>query len=234
MTKGTLYGIGTGPGDPELLTVKAWRLIGACPVIAYPVSPDGTSFSRTTAAPFIPDDATELAIPVPMCEDREPAQTAYDIAATRIAAHLDKGRDVAFLCAGDPLFYASFMYLLQRLKDTVHVEVIPGVSSVSACAAAIARPLAARNDVFKVLPAPLDSERLAAEIKSADAVAVIKAGRHFGKIRNIITRLDLAASAMVIEAATTGRQKVTALNDVPEGDRPYFSTILIYKGKEPW
>jgi len=231
---GTFYGLGVGPGDPELITLKAWRLISQVPVIAYPAANGNDSLARSIAAPFIPEDVIELAIDVPMRHERAPAQEAYDAAAQAIARHLDQGRDVAFLCEGDPLFYGSFAYLLTRLAQTYLTQVVPGISSITACAAAINRPLAARNDILKVLPGTLDASRLKQEIISSDAIAIMKVGQHFDKIRGVLNELDLAGQAIIIERATLDDEKVTRLADVPEGERPYFSTILIYKGGESW
>jgi precorrin-2/cobalt-factor-2 C20-methyltransferase len=231
---GTFYGLGVGPGDPELITLKAWRIISQAPVIAYPAANGNDSLARRIAAPFIPEDVTELAIPVPMRVEREPAQEAYDEAAETIARHLDEGRDVAFLCEGDPLFYGSFAYLLARLAKDYPTHVVPGVTSITACAAAISRPLAARNDILKVLPGTLDASRLKAEIAQADAIAIMKVGQHFDKIRGVLNELGLGDRAMIIEKATRDDEKITPLADVPEGERPYFSTILVYKGGEAW
>lgn len=231
---GTFYGLGVGPGDPELITLKAWRLISQVQVIAYPVANGNESLARSIAAPFMPEDVIELAIDVPMRREREPAREAYDVAAQAIANHLDQGRDVAFLCEGDPLFYGSFAYLLTRLAPNYLTEVVPGITSITACAATIGRPLAARNDILKVLPGTLDAEHLKQEIASADALAIMKVGQHFDKIRGVLTELGLAERATIIEKATLADEKITPLMDVPEGERPYFSTILIYKGSESW
>lgn len=232
--KGTLYGLGVGPGDPELITVKAWRLLSLVPVIAYPAANGEPSLARRIAAPFIPEDAVELPFAVPMEKDRAPAQAAYEQAAAAIAAHLDAGRDVAVLCEGDPFFYGSFMYLHQRLEAKYETVVIPGVSSLTATAAVVGRPLAARNDCLKVLPAPIGPERLKQEIETAEAVAIIKIGRHFDMVVRVLKELRLEASAVIVEAATRDDQKITRLSDAPPGFRPYFSTILVYKGSEPW
>jgi precorrin-2/cobalt-factor-2 C20-methyltransferase len=136
---GTFYGLGVGPGDPELITLKAWRLISQVPVIAYPTANGNESLARSIAAPFIPENVVELAIPVPMRHEKAPAQEAYDRAAQTIGSHLDQGRDVAFLCEGDPLLYGSFAYLLVRLAKTYPTQVVPGISSITACAAPAAR-----------------------------------------------------------------------------------------------
>ena len=126
--------------------------------------------------------------------------------------------DVAFLCEGDPLFYGSFAYLLARLAQNYLTQVVPGINSITACAAAINRPLAARNDILKVLPGTLDASRLKQEIISSDAIAIMKVGQHFDKIRGVLSELDLAGQAIIIERATLDDEKVTPLVDVPEGE----------------
>ena len=232
--RGTFYGLGVGPGDPELITLKAWRIISQAPVIAYPAANGNDSLARSIAAPFIPEDVIELAINVPMRREREPAQEAYDVAAQAIANHLDAGRNVAFLCEGDPLFYGSFAYLLTRLAPDYLTQVVPGITSLTACAAAINRPLAARNDVLKVLPGTLDARRLKEEIACCDAVAIMKVGQHFEKIRSVLIELGLSDLAVIVEKATRDEEKITTLSDVPEGERHYFSTILVHKGSQTW
>lgn len=231
---GTLYGVGVGPGDPELLTLKAHRLISEAAVVAYPVNGKGEGFARTIVGNFLEPSAIHLPIHVPMKTDRAPAQCAYDAASIEIADHLNANRDVVFLCEGDPFFFGSFMYLFERLKAAHPCKVVPGVTSLTACAAELGRPLAARNDVLKVLPAPLDEAALTRELESAESAAIIKVGRHFDKVRNVIEALGLTSQAWIVEAATNPQQKVRPLVDVPVGDRPYFSTILIYRGKEQW
>jgi len=230
---GTLYGIGVGPGDPELMTLKAHRLIGAARVVAYPAPDSGESFARAIAAAVIPAGAEEIPMVVPMRAARFPAQEVYKGAAGRIAAHLGAGTDVAVLCEGDPFFYGSFMYLFARLAARFPVEIVPGVSSLTACAAALKRPLTARNDVLTVLPGPLSDAELRARIEDAQAIAIMKVGRHLGRIKALLAEMGLTGNAGYIERASLGAERVSPLAKAPE-EAPYFSMILIYKGDDPW
>jgi len=230
----TVYGIGVGPGDPELMTLKGARLLAACPVVAYPAPETGDSLARKIAAPHLPADATEIIIRTPMSTDRFPAQEVYDRAAAEIGEQLAAGRDVAVLCEGDPFFYGSFMYLFARLAKKWPVEVVPGVSSLMACAAVLGAPLAGRNDVLTVLPAPLDDAALTARLTACDAAAIIKVGRHFARIRNLLDQLGLSSRARYIERATMAEQRVVALDEVDADNAPYFSMILVHTRGTAW
>ena len=230
---GRLWGIGVGPGDPELLTLKAHRLIGAAPVVAYPAPDTGDSLARAIAAEAIQPGTIEIPMIVPMRVERFPAQEVYAEAATEIATHLDAGRDVAVLCEGDPFFFGSFMYLFARLAGRFPVEIVPGVSSLGATAAALGRPLVARNDVLTVLPGTLPDTELMPRIQAADAVAIMKVGRHLPRLRALIAQMDLTGSAGYVERATMAAQHVAPLAEAP-ASAPYFSMILITKGDDPW
>ncbi|MEM7490766.1 MAG: precorrin-2 C(20)-methyltransferase, partial [Pseudomonadota bacterium] len=175
---GTLHGVGLGPGDPGLITRRAAHLIETAEVIAYPTLAGGDSFARAIAADLIPATAREIRIDIPMTTDRAPAQAAYDTAAREIAITLATGTDVVCLCEGDPFFYGSFMYLYARLSPHHPVEITPGVTSVTACAASAAMPLTARNDVLTILPGPLPDDALRSHLRAADTIACMKVGRH--------------------------------------------------------
>ncbi|RVV97400.1 precorrin-2 C(20)-methyltransferase [Mesobaculum littorinae] len=231
---GTLYGIGVGPGDPELLTLKAARLIASCPVVAYPVLPGTDSFARRIAAAHIPPTAREIAMEVPMRPDRAPAQAAYDTGAAHLADALAAGQDVACLCEGDPLFYGSFMYLSARLSGRFPVVAVPGVTSLTAAAAAAQRPLAARNDSVAVLPGTLPEDVLTARIAAAETVAILKVGRHLPKIVAAVRGAGCLDQASYVERASIpGEERVCPLAQAP-AEAPYFSMILISKGTDPW
>ena len=225
----TIYGLGVGPGDPELITVKALRHLRAAPVVAYPAPEQGASFARAIVARWLVPAQIELVIRVPMESARFPAEAVYDRAAGEILGHVAAGRDVAVLCQGDPFFYGSFMYLFARLAERGHVEVVPGVSSLTACAAAARWPLAARNDALMVLPASLADDELARRIAAAESVALIKLGRHFARVRDLLANLGLAGDARYIERATTASERVLPLDAVDAAAVPYFSMILLHR-----
>jgi len=231
---GTLYGIGLGPGDPELMTLKAHRLISSARVVAYPAPDTGESFARSIAASTIPLDAREIPIVVPMRVERFPAQEIYDKAAAEIAEVLTAGLDVVTLCEGDPFFYGSFMYLFERLCDRFDIEVVPGVTSLTACAAQLQRPLTSRNDVLTVIPGPLPDAAIEQKIDEAQAVAIMKVGRHLSRLRALLDRMGLLEQAGYVERASLAKQKVHRLIDLEADTAPYFSMILIYKGDEAW
>ena len=230
---GTLFGVGLGPGAPDLITLRAARLIEGASVVAYPTLAGAASFARAIAADLIAPGAQEIVMDVPMSVQRAPAQEAYDKGAAEIAAALDAGQDVVCLCEGDPFFYGSFMYLFARLSGDYRVEVVPGVTSVTACAARAGLPLAARNERLTVLPGPLPEDELRARIEGAESVVIMKVGRHLAKIRGVIDALGLTDGAVYVERATLPEEVVLPLADAPD-KAPYFSMILLTKGADPW
>jgi precorrin-2/cobalt-factor-2 C20-methyltransferase len=231
---GTAYGLGIGPGDPELITLKAWRLLQRCAVVAYPAPEHGDSLARNIAAPHLSGAAEEIAIRMPLDPKQFPREAVYDEAAAAIGARLDAERDVAVLCEGDPFFFGSFAYLFARLAERWPVQVVPGVSSLTACAAVLGAPLAARNDVLSVLPAPLPEAELEARLLGIDAAAIIKVGRHLPKVRAVLAHLGLAERARYVEHATMASQRILPLDQVPDGAAPYFSMILVHRRGEAW
>ncbi|MDJ0946725.1 MAG: precorrin-2 C(20)-methyltransferase [Kiloniellales bacterium] len=231
---GRLYGLGIGPGDPELITLKALRVLQAAAVVAYPAPEVGESLARRIAAPHLDGRQEEIAIRMPIHDASFPKDDIYDGAAETLGRHLEAGRDVAVLCEGDPFFYGSFMYLFGRMAERYPLEVVPGVSSLTACAAALGAPLAARNDVLTVVPAPLDEAALRARLEQAEAAAIIKVGRHLPKVRRVLDALGLLERARYIEHATMASQRVLPLAFLPDDAAPYFSMILVHRRREAW
>jgi precorrin-2 C20-methyltransferase / precorrin-3B C17-methyltransferase len=231
---GRLLGVGVGPGDPELVTVKARRLIEAADVVAYPVAQHGRSVARRIAALYLREGCVEIALKYPVTTGEtdhpggyEGALTEfYDGAAARLAEHLDAGRDVVVLCEGDPFFYGSYMYLHERLAPRYDAEVVPGVTSMSAAAASAGRPLAKRDDVLTVLPGTLAPDVLAMRLRTTDAAVVLKLGRTFGAVREAAERAGVADRAVYVERASWPEERSSRLRDV-EGDVPYMSLLLV-------
>ncbi len=230
---GTLYGLGVGPGDPDLITVKAREVLRHASVIAYPAPEGANSLVRAIADPHVPTGRIEIVIEMPMAVDRFPAQSVYDRYSVEIAGHLSAGRDVAVLCEGDPFLYGSYSYLHDRLADRFPARVIPGVSSLAAIAAAAGQPLALRNQILDVIPAPLSEATLAARLRSCEAAVVLKLGRHLPKVRGVLRRLGLEDSAVYVERATMTAEKVVPLAQLPSDVAPYFSAILVQRAAPP-
>ena len=227
MTTGRLLGIGVGPGDPELMTLKAVRYLREAPVVSY-VSADGQpSMARRIAAVHLPETQREINLALPMKPLPELAQAAYDEGASRIGAELEQGRDVAVLCEGDPLFYGSFNQLLVRLAGQYPTEIVPGVASFTAAAAAARRPLVAGSESFVVVPATLPAEQLRTRLSQTDAAAILKLGRHLAKVRRVLRELGQLERAIYVERASTEQERVLQLTDLDDHEAPYFALILL-------
>src|SRR5258708_3592620 len=231
---GKLFGVGVGPGDPELVTIKARRLIEAADVVAYPVARHRRGVARQIAAPYLRETQiqVEMVYPVTTEETDHPGgydaalREFYDASAARIATHLDAGRDVVVLCEGDPFFYGSYMYLHERLADRYRTEVVPGVTSFSAAAAAAGTPLAKRDDIFTVLPGTLPPDVLATRLRTSDAAVVLKLGRTFPAVREAAERAGVADRARYVERASSADERTLPLRDAGE-DVPYMSLVLV-------
>ncbi|OBI40393.1 ATP-binding protein [Mycobacterium kyorinense] len=233
--RGTLFGVGLGPGDPELVTVKAARVIGDADVVAYHSARHGHSIARGIAEPYLRPGQIEehLVYPVTTEVTDHPGGYAgaledfYTAATERIAAHLDAGRDVALLAEGDPLFYSSYMHLHTRLTQQFSAVIVPGVTSVSAAAAAIATPLVAGDEVLSVLPGTLPVTELARRLSDADAAVVMKLGRSYPAVREALSLAGQLDATLYVERASTAEQRVMPAADVDESTVPYFSLAMV-------
>jgi precorrin-2 C20-methyltransferase/precorrin-3B C17-methyltransferase len=236
MTDGTLYGVGLGPGDPELVTVKAARLIGAADVVAYHSARHGRSIARSIAEPYLRGDQVEeqLVYPVTTETTSHPGgyegalEEFYAAAAQRLAAHLAAGRDVVLLAEGDPLFYSSYMHMHKRISGRFRTEIVPGITSVSAASAALAQPLVEGDDVLTVLPGTLAREELAQRLRGTGAAAVMKIGRSFEQVRGALKDSGRLEQAYYVERASGGqRQVIERAGDVDPSTVPYMSLVLL-------
>lgn len=238
--KGRLIGLGVGPGDPELITLKALRLLQSAQVVGYFVAKakanrgeGGNAFGIIEQ--HLADTQVRMPLVYPVTTEKlEPPLSYetvisdfYDTAAQQVAKHLDAGRDVAVICEGDPFFYGSYMYLHDRLADRYEVEVVPGVCSMLGSAAVLGLPLVYRNQSLSVLSGVLPEAELKARLATAEAAVVMKLGRNFDKVRRVLGELGLADRAHYVERATMANQRIVALDEVDPMASPYFSMILV-------
>ncbi len=242
MTSGTLHGVGLGPGDPELLTVRAVRLIRQSPVIAWFAKAGRKGQARTIVEPWLPAGAIELPLLYPVTTElpfdgddyRSALSGFYAGAAETLANHLAAGRDVALLCEGDPLFYGSFMHLQIRLRDRFPVAVCPGVTGMAGASSAAGAPMTWGDDVLTVLPGTLPADALTERLAKADAAVIMKLGRNLPKVRRALTEAGLLERALYVERGTMAGEKIERLADKADDTAPYFSLVLVPgEGRRP-
>jgi precorrin-2/cobalt-factor-2 C20-methyltransferase len=235
MTKGRLYGVGVGPGDPELMTLKAARLLRSAAVLAYFCKRGRRGHGRTIVEGFLAPDVLEeeLAYPITVeIPSDEPGYRAalvdfYDASSRRLAAHLDEGRDVVVVSEGDPFFYGSFMPLFRRLSEEYETEVVAGVSGMAGCWTRARTPITYGDDVLAVLPGTLSADALKGHLSRADAAVIMKLGRNFAKVRRALDELGLASRAVYVERGTMEGERVMPLPPADYEGAPYFAVILV-------
>src|SRR5579859_7580259 len=232
---GRLFGVGVGPGDPELITLKAQRVLRQAHVLAYPCARHGQSNARAIVSAELIHNQIELPMMYPVTTEQTDHPGGYEAAlsefydemAEQVADHLTAGRDVAILCEGDPFFYGSYMYLHDRLASRFSTQVIPGVASIMGAAAQLGAPLVRRDSEFTVLPGTLSEDALIAKLNQQGAFAIMKLGRNFAKVKRAIDTAGLGDKALFIERATMAAERIIPLREVDPSHVPYFSLILI-------
>lgn len=231
---GRLFGVGVGPGDPELMTVKARRVIASSPVIAYFAARRSRGNSFAVIDSLIEEHHQLLRLTYPVTTEAVEPTTYeqrmaefYDESAATIADHLESGRDVGVVCEGDPFFYGSYMYIHQRLADRFPTEVVPGITSVSAASAAAGRPLVSKNETLTILSGVLPPDQLKEAMSGVDAAVVMKVGRNLSAVRDAAQACGLAEGAVYVERASCQEQRVMPLLETGDVDAPYFSLVLI-------
>lgn len=232
---GTLYGLGVGPGDPELITVKASRIIREVSTIAYFAKDGEEGHARRIAGHHMPPGKQELRFTYPYTVEipkrspayREAMDTFYDDAAKGISALLDDGRDVALLCEGDPFFYGSFMYVYDRLARRYPTQVIPGVTAMTACWDSAGTPMTRGDDCMSVVPGTLPEDDLVDRFQTSEAMVIMKVGRHLPKIRRALDRAGLMGRAIFVERGSMVDEQVIPLAEKPTDKAPYFSIVLV-------
>ena len=232
---GKLLGVGVGPGDPELMTLKALRALRQADVIAHFAKAGHPSQSRAIVERHLRAGVVELSLAYPVTTELPKCSAAYrdmladfyDYAAAEVAKHLEAGRVVAVICEGDPLFYGSYMHVHARLATRFATEIVAGVTGMSCCWSAAGMPIAQGDDIFTVLPATLSEGELARRLSEADAAVVIKVGRHLPKLRRALERSGRLPRALYVERGTMAAEKMIPLSAKPDNDAPYFAVVLV-------
>ncbi|KAA5598178.1 precorrin-2 C(20)-methyltransferase [Blastochloris sulfoviridis] len=239
---GTIHGVGLGPGDPELMSVKAARLVRQAAIVAYFRKPGRPGVARTIVEGLLAPGCAEIAMEYPVTTEipaddpayNEILRPFYEKAADDLAAQAAAGRDVVVLCEGDPFLYGSFMHLYSRLRERAKVEVVPGIPGMSGCWTAAGEPMTYGDDVLVVLPATLEEGTLVSQMEIADALVVMKLGRNLGKVRRALEIAGFLERALYVEYGTMAEQTVMPLSDKGDDEAPYFSMVLVPgQGRRP-
>lgn len=235
MKPGTLYGVGLGPGNPELMTVKAARILSGAKLISYFSKAGKRSHAHTIAAPMLPQTYEEIPLIYPVTTEypvddprySEPIARFYEESGERLAARLAAGEDVVVLCAGDPFFYGSFMHLWRRLEGRFPCDVIPAVCAMSGSWTNARAPITWGDDTLTVLPGTLPPLMLTERLKTTDAAVIMKIGHHFSEVRAAIEAAGMLERALYVEYATMPNERIQRLMDKTGNAAPYFSVIII-------
>ncbi|UWF58179.1 precorrin-2 C(20)-methyltransferase [Brucella sp. 2716] len=233
--KGRLFGLGVGPGDPELITLKALRLLKSAPVVAYHAARGKKGNAFTIVEDYLSPEQVLLPLIYPVTTEKLPDHMDYEQVVTdfygeittTIASHLDQGQDVAVIAEGDPFFYGSFMYIHDRLAEKYETHVVPGVCSVLGASAVLGAPLVYRNQTLSVLSGVMSADELRQRLAQTEAAAIMKLGKNLDKVRAVLGDLGLMGRALYVERATMANQRIVPLAEVNGSDCPYFSLILV-------
>ncbi|KQV34980.1 MULTISPECIES: precorrin-2 C(20)-methyltransferase [unclassified Rhizobium] len=232
---GRLIGVGTGPGDPELLTVKAVKALERADVLAYFAKEGRRGNGRAIVDGLVKPGIVELPLYYPVTveidkdhDDYKSSITAfYDASARAVAEHLDAGRTVAVLSEGDPLFYGSYMHLHVRLAGRFKAEVIPGITAMSGCWSLAGVPIVQGDDVLSVLPGTMAEAELGRRLVDTEAAVIMKVGRNLPKIRRALAKAGRLEQALYVERGTMANSALTRLAEKENDEAPYFSLVLV-------
>jgi precorrin-2/cobalt-factor-2 C20-methyltransferase len=235
LSKGRLIGVGTGPGDPELLTLKAARALSEADVVAYFAKRGNNSNARAIVEARFKPGVVELPLLYPVTTEidkdhddyRSQIADFYEQSAESVAAHLDRGLTVAVLSEGDPLFYGSYMHLHVRLAHRFPTEVIPGITAMSGCWSTTGLPIVQGDDVLSVLPGTMSEFELTRRLADTDAAVIMKVGRNLPKIRRALEAAGKLAKAVYVERGTMAGGSSMRLAEKTDDKAPYFAIVLV-------
>ena len=238
---GSVICVGLGPGDPDLMSLRAARLVQSARQIAHFRKAGRPGQARRIVEGMLAQDVTEYAMEYPMTTELNFASAEYDVALAQFYDHwaarlrdLAQGDEVIVLCEGDPFFYGSFMHLYNRLRGIVDVQVVPGITGMSGCWTATGQPITWGDDVMTVLMGTLPEADLVTHMRAADALVVMKTGRNLAKIRTALAQVGRLEQAWIVESGTMPGQTVGRLVDYAPQVCPYFSIVLVHgHGRRP-
>jgi precorrin-2/cobalt-factor-2 C20-methyltransferase len=242
MSGGTIYGVGLGPGDPDLMSVRADRLLRSARHVAFFRKPGRSGQARKIVNGIIPDTAVEFPMEYPVTTEipltdpryNELLAAFYEDCAAHLKALSDQGEDVVVLCEGDPFFYGSFMHLYSRLRDITNVNVVPAITGMSGAWTATGDPITWGDDILTVLAGTLSEDVLAEQMAQTDALVVMKIGRNIDKVKRALKTAGLYDRAWIVEYAQMPNQRVCKLSENCDGLTPYFSIIIVHgQGRRP-
>lgn len=242
MRGGTVYGTGLGPGDPELMSVRADKLVRRTRHVAYFRKAGRAGRARGIVNGMLRDDVVEFAMEYPVTTEiplsdpryNDILSAFYGDCVAHLKALVAAGEDVVVLCEGDPFFYGSFMHLYTRLRGEVPVQVVPAITGMSAAWTATGEPITWGDDVLSVLMATLPEDELAARMADADALVVMKIGRNMPRVRAALEKAGKLDRAWLVECASMDGQAVMKLTDADERVSPYFSIVIVHgQGRRP-
>ena len=227
---GILYGIGVGPGDPELMTLKAVRLIEENDVIAVPGEKKEETTAYRIAKPAVKniDEKEFLELPMPMTKDREKLEASYSSAAKRIMEYLAAGRNVVFLTLGDPTVYATYMYVHQKVEAAGYqTKIVSGITSFCAAAARLNISLSERSEMLHVIPSSYQIEEA---LKLSGTKVLMKAGRKIGEVKEKLMQLD--CPVVMVENCGMENEKIYRSAEEIDEAAGYYSLIIVKEKKE--
>lgn len=242
MSAGTIYGVGLGPGDPDLMSVRADRLLRSARHVAFFRKPGRSGQARKIVEGLLPDGAVEFPMEYPVTTEipltdpryNEMLAAFYEDCAGHLKTLAEQGEDVVVLCEGDPFFYGSFMHLYSRLRGVTDVDVVPAITGMSGAWTATGDPITWGDDVLTVLAGTLPEDDLARRMAQTDALVVMKIGRNIEKVKRALATAGLYERAWIVEYAQMPNQRVCKLSENCEGITPYFSIIIVHgQGRRP-
>lgn len=227
--QGIFYGIGVGPGDPELLTVKAINAIKISEVIIAPKTEKKSySLALQIATPYLRADVQIVYQTFPMVKDFETSPEIFESNVAEILSYLNAGKNVGFLTLGDPMFFSTYIYIFKLLKKSaVQIETVAGVPAFLAIAAKLGYPVAYGNEMLSIIPATADAAKISAALKNSDDAVIMKVYKNFGEVAEILNAENLSENAVLVSRCGLEDEKIISDIDAFKNEKlNYLSTIL--------